>query len=92
LSGREGGERGPDAQYGGSGVRNIADSIIHIWPDDTDLAHATVGTILVNAECHKVRARLVADQDGNPINPIGRRERFWLDNRYRMIRDELLTV
>lgn len=92
LSGREGGERGPDAQYGGSGVRNIADTIIHIWPDETDLAHATIGTILVNAECHKVRARLVADEEGNPINPIGRRERFWLDSRYRMITDEIPRV
>ncbi|KKN00912.1 hypothetical protein LCGC14_1132950 [marine sediment metagenome] len=66
LSGREGDERGPDAQYGGSGIRNIAASIIHLWPLDSDALNSSRGYRAMAAKCHKVRARLVEG-----VDPVG---------------------
>jgi hypothetical protein len=89
LSGRADSHRGPDAQYGGSGVQNIMATMLHIWPEDSEEAVTSNGFRLINSLCVKIRAMILADENGFPIDPRGQEDRFWLENRYRKIVDRL---
>lgn len=86
LSGRKGDERGPDAEYGGSGVRNIAGSMLHIRKPSDDISPH--GYDMLYAVYHKMRAMLVADEHGDMVNPIGDEFSFFIENRYRLIVDK----
>lgn len=90
--GRRGEERGPDAQYGGSGVQNVASTMIHLWSmgEDDDIVYTTkVGFRQIAAKFWKVRAMLLADENGYPIDPRGKTTSYWLESQYRRIVDRL---
>lgn len=91
-AGREGEERGPDAEYGGSGIQNIATSMIHLMQPQAEISTA-VGYRKMKFTIPKCRAMLVADQYGNPIDPVQRTSdipgRFYLNVKYRIAEDKL---
>lgn len=85
LEGRNAAERGPDAQYGGSGVQNIASTLTHIWPAESGEASTASGFRLVRSKFWKVRALMLADEHGNTIDPKGEEDEYWLENKFRRI-------
>jgi len=86
--GRKETRRGPDAQYGGSGVQNVASSMTHLRNPGSEYANPS-GYKAVNAEVVKVRNRLVVDQDGNLVDPLGKDVTFYIDTRYRLVVDKV---
>lgn len=91
-AGREGEERGPDAQYGGSGIQNIATSMIHLMQPRAEIS-AAVGYRKMRFTIPKVRAMLVADSHGIPIDPVQVTAdvpgHFYLNTKYRLAESSL---
>jgi hypothetical protein len=91
-AGREGTVRGPDAQYGGSGVQNIATSMIHLARPAAEVETA-VGYRKMRFTIPKCRAMLVADENGNPVDPVQVTSDvpgyFFLNVKYRLAETEL---
>ncbi len=83
-------ERGPDAQYGGSGVQNIAGSMTHLWHPGSDITaagyHHIVGKFV------KVRAKILVDEQGRMIDPQGKPLSFYIENKYRIVVDKIPVV
>lgn len=77
--------RGPDSQYGGSGVQNVAGSMIHLRLPGGDGASSSSGYQLVLFEVVKVRSRLVVDEEGRQVEPLGAQGQFFVENRYRRV-------
>jgi energy-coupling factor transporter ATP-binding protein EcfA2 len=94
-AGREGEERGADAEYGGSGIQNIATTMTHIMQPKS-AAEAAVGYRKMTFTIPKCRAMLVVDQHNNPIDPVQRTSdmpgHFWLNVKYRLAEDKLPTL
>ncbi len=94
-AGRATTDRGPDAQYGGSGVRAIAGSMWHLRLPSSDLLKEK-GHQQVIGQYVKVRARLVCDALGNRVNPlaVGKNgqtvaQTFYVNHRYRSICEDV---
>lgn len=94
-AGRKGEERGPDAQYGGSGVQNIASSMVHIMQPRMEIA-AAVGYRKMTFTVPKCRALMVVDQHGQPIDPLQETgeipRRFYLNTKYRLATGKMPTA
>ena len=82
-AGRSTENRGADAEYGGSGVRNIADSMLHLWTPDADVTYGKYK--LVQARFVKARTMLVVDEAGRPVDPTAEEFSFYIDTAYRRI-------
>jgi KaiC/GvpD/RAD55 family RecA-like ATPase len=82
--------RDANAQYGGSGTRNIASSMLHLrQPRAGDLLTSEKGYKKMLAAWVKVRVMLIEDADGHLIDPLNQDISFWIENRYRRIVDHL---
>jgi hypothetical protein len=90
-SGRQGEKRGPDAQFGGSGVQNYATTMIHLMKPEADVSTAA-GYRKMQATIPKCRAMLAADENGNPIDPVRYTEdiplEYWIHTTYRRLLSE----
>jgi len=89
-------DRGPDAQYGGSGVRAIAGSMWHLRLPTSDLLNTQHGYQQIKGQYVKVRARLVCDELGNRVNPLAVdkfgntvTQTFYINNDYRSVHSDL---
>jgi len=82
-------DRGPNAQYGGSGTRNIMSSMLHLRQPSTELLTTSTGFKAVKAEWVKVRVLLVEDEHGKLVDPLGKTTTCWIENRYRRILDSI---
>lgn len=78
--GREGKDRGADSTYGGSGPANIAKQVLTLQSEPFQ-PNSPVKPI----ECviHKAKQRVLADENGNPIDPVGKKCSLWLDVHFR---------
>lgn len=96
-AGRQEETRDADAEYGGSGVRNIATSMIHLMQPEAAIVTAA-GYRQMEGTIPKCRAMLVADKHGNPIDPVqitvenGMPFRYFVNTRYRLVVDKLPTA
>jgi hypothetical protein len=91
-AGRSEETRGPDAQYGGSGVQNIASTMIHLYQPMAEIDTA-VGYRKMRFTIPKCRALLVVDENNRDVDPVQvTREypgMFWLNTRYRLAQAEM---
>lgn len=98
-AGRATTDRGPDAQYGGSGVRAIAGSMWHLRLPSSDGLNTDKGHQQVIGRYVKVRARLVCDASGNRVNPLAVgpsgqtvAQIFYINHRYRSICESVYEI
>jgi hypothetical protein len=88
-AGRESERRGQDDGFGGSGVANIASSMLNLRKPKTDLLTTSSGFKAFLAEWVKFRVLLVEDSNGQLIDPTGQTIPYWIENRYRRVVDDI---
>jgi len=82
-------ERGPDAQFGGSVVQNIASTMIHLW--SMNLIDA-MGNKMMRGKCWKARATILVDENGHTIDPREKYKDYWIETRHRRIVEGIAIV
>lgn len=96
-AGRQEETRDADAEYGGSGVRNIATSMIHLMQPEATVVTAA-GYRQMEGTVPKCRAMLVADKYGNPVDPVQITVEnkmpfnYFVNTKYRCVVDNLPTM
>lgn len=87
-AGRQGEERDADAEFGGSGVRNIAESMVHLMEPKANIETAS-GFRQMQLTVPKCRAMLVSDQYGHPVDPVRATKNnpvpYYINVRYRKV-------
>ena len=82
-AGRQGTRRDADAEYGGSGVQNIAATMTHLWLPLSDVSAS--GYRMVVGEVVKARAQLLVDGEGRPVDPLNMPFQFFIERKYRLV-------
>ena len=78
-------DRGPDAQYGGSGILGIGYTIVHMWGSDSEFSKSSTGVEGISIQCVKAKARLLLDEQGNIVNPEDGVSEIYILNKYRLV-------
>lgn len=88
IEGRKGEKRKRDDGFGGSGVANISGSMLNVWHPKNELVTSN-GYRQILTEWVKFRTLLVEDENGQLIDPAGKVNPCWIENRYRRFVDDI---
>lgn len=85
--------RGPDSQYGGSGVQNIAFLMVHLWCPESDYTTAPSGWMAVMIECVKSKARLLVHPgSGTIVNPEDGPGTIYMHLAHRLVKERPMLL